>query len=201
MVKRKRASTRKKTIPPAQTHASVSSRPLRASVARRFAGFFLDYLILGIPNSVVLWALKDNGLYTPIATAYNIFFALVVFGYFIFLTWKNNGQTLGKQIVGTRVVSWRGSPRGLTSGRALSASTSRGKLQPSKIVVRYLVLFFLVQFPAIYKLLSGTDLGIGLLLLNVLVILLVGILLIIDDEHRGVHDFVADTWVVRTSGK
>lgn len=178
MATRKRASTRVKTVVTAQT--AVSTKAAAASVPRRFGGFFLDYLILGIPNSIVLWFLKDNGLYSPIATYYNIFFALLVLFYFTFLTWKNNGQTIGKQIVGTRVVGWR------------------GKLNGTKILIRYAVLFVLVQFPSIYHLLFGHELGIAFLLLNVLLVVLVAVLLVFDDEHRGVHDLLAGTWVVRS---
>lgn len=182
MVKRKRASTRVKTAPIVQTQSSKTSlAPVAAGTARRFGGFLIDYLILGIPNSVLLWFLKDNGLYTPIATYYNIFFAGVVLFYFIFLTSKNNGQTIGKQIVGTRVVAWK------------------GKLTGSRIVFRYVGLFFLVQFPSVYLLLTGGQLGIGWLVLNVLAILLFVVLLTIDDEHRGAHDLIAGTWVVRAT--
>ncbi|MDP3941551.1 MAG: RDD family protein [bacterium] len=180
MVKRKRKSTRVKTAPAIQTQAlKNASFPVAAGSSRRFGGFLIDYLLLGIPNSVLLWFLKDNGLYTPIATFYSIFFASVVLFYFVFLTWKNNGQTIGKQIVGTRVASWR------------------GKITLSKVALRYVSLFFLVQFPQVYLMLTGSQLGIGWLVINVLAIVLVVLLLIIDDEHRGVHDMIAGTWVVR----
>ena len=182
MVKRKRASTRKKTVNTVQVIPQEhAARGVAASSYRRFGGFLLDYLILGIPNSVILWILKDNGMYTPIATLYNTIFALIVLSYFIFLTWKNNGQTIGMQIVGTRVVG------------------IRGKLKPSQIVTRFVVLFLLVQFPAVYQLITGFEIGIGFLFLNVLAILLVVVLLVIDDEHRGIHDLIAGTWVVRST--
>lgn len=184
MVKRKRASTRKKITNTTQTTIPVQSvKGEAASSYRRFGGFIIDYLLLGIPNSVVLWVLKDNGLYTPIASLYNTFFAAIVLFYFIFLTWKNNGQTIGMQIVGTKVVGWR------------------GKLKTSQIIVRFFVLFLLIQFPAVYHLLTGTEIGIWFLFLNALAILLVLILLIIDDEHRGVHDLIAGTWVIKQSQK
>lgn len=182
MVKRKRASTRVKTVKTTQTIASAKpAKGEAASSFRRFGGFIIDYLILGIPNSVILWILKNNGIYTPIATAYNTAFALIVLFYFIFLTWRNNGQTIGMQIVGTRV-----------AGR-------RGKLKSSQIIVRFVVLFLLIQFPAVFQLLTGVEIGIGLLFLNVLAILLVVVLLVIDDEHRGIHDLIAGTWVVRST--
>ncbi|MBI2443238.1 MAG: RDD family protein [Candidatus Levybacteria bacterium] len=180
MLKRKRKSTRVKTALPIQTAVSSRMTVSAASVSRRFGGFFLDYLILGIPNSLILWFLKDNGFYGVIAAWYDIFFTLVILSYFVFLTWKNNGQTIGKQIVGTQVVA------------------RRGKLKPSQIFLRYVVLFLILQFPAMFKILTGTELGIGFLLVNVLAILLVVVLLVIDDEHRGVHDLIAGTWVVRS---
>lgn len=105
---------------------------------------------------------------------------MIVLLYFIGLTWKNNGQTVGKQIVGTRVASWRGK-----------------KLSGAVIFVRYATLFVLIQFPQIWQLLTGELLGIGWLVINVLAVLLVIVLLIIDDEHRGLHDLIAGTWVVR----
>jgi len=180
MVKRKRASTRAKIVGTVKTlPATVAVKAVAASTLRRFGGFLIDYLILSIPNSVILWVLKDNGMYTPIATVYNTIFALIVLAYFVFLTWKNNGQTIGMQIVGTRVVG------------------KRGKLQLSQVIVRFVVLFLLVQFPAVYRLITGNDVGIVLLFLNALAILLVVAMLAIDSEHRGLHDLIAGTWVVR----
>lgn len=180
MAKRKRASTRIKIVSTVKTPQSIFAvKAAAASTFRRFGGFLIDYLILSIPNSVILWVLKDNGLYTPIATAYNTMFALIVLAYFVFLTWKNNGQTIGMQIVGTRVVG------------------KRGKLKLSQVIVRFVVLFLLVQFPAVYRLITGADVGIVLLFLNALAILLVVVMLVIDDEHRGLHDLIAGTWVIR----
>lgn len=152
-----------------------------ANSYRRLGGFIIDFLILDIPNDIILWVLKDNGMYTPIATAYNILFAVIVLFYFIFLTWKNNGQTIGMQIVGTKVAGWR------------------GKLKSSQIIVRFVVLFLLIQFPAVFRLLTGVEIGIGFLFFNVLAIILVVVLLVIDDEHRGIHDLIAGTWVVKST--
>lgn len=154
-----------------------------ANSYRRLGGFIIDFLILDIPNDIVLWVLKDNGMYTPIATAYNTLFAVIVLFYFIFLTWKNNGQTIGMQIVGTKVAGWR------------------GKLKSSQIIVRFVVLFLLIQFPAVFRLLTGVEIGIGFLFFNVLAIILVVVLLVIDDEHRGIHDLIAGTWVIKKDQK
>ncbi len=106
-----------------------------ASFGRRFVAVFLDFLIVGIPTGIlnyVLTLVLQTDSTTQLAYVLNI---AAGFGYYV-LYQSKAGQTLGKKVLGVKVVNAEGHT-------------------PSMIT------FFLREF--IGKLVSGLILGIGYL--------------------------------------
>lgn len=134
--------------------------------------------MIAIPNSILVWYLTEHGLFSAISVFYNFFVLTVILVYFIFFTYRNDGQTIGKMIMNIQVVGWK------------------EQLDLRMIVLRYGLLFGLIQFDNIYRLVTGMPLSLLGVGLQALAILLVLSLLLIDDKRRGVHDLIAGTWVV-----
>jgi uncharacterized RDD family membrane protein YckC len=142
-----------------------------ASMGQRFGGALLDILILGPVTGYLAWRAWDTGSAAPtwLATA-------IVAAYTIVLTamW---GQTLGKRVVGSRVV--------MEGAAGDEPCTWTGS------AIRYAVPFVPGLLPVV-----GDVLGF------VMVIVVVATMAT-DDLHRGVHDRAAGTRVVdlRTGGR
>jgi uncharacterized RDD family membrane protein YckC len=90
-----------------QAYSGKSSGP-RAGFWRRFAAAFLDGIIVGLANAILEAVLKGPG--TAIALLFTI-------TYFTALEGGPRGQTLGKQALGIRVISFdTGGPIGYGRG-------------------------------------------------------------------------------------
>lgn len=81
---------------------------LFAGFGSRFAAFIIDLLtisfiskILVIPISSIFDITKSKMFFGP----YNLMLLGIYLGYFFFLTYINNGQTIGKMILGIKVIS------------------------------------------------------------------------------------------------
>ncbi|WP_327143170.1 RDD family protein [Nocardia sp. NBC_01327] len=71
----------------------------------RFAARFIDGLIFGIVGVIVYVLLPSS-----IVLVWDILLPLITFGYFIFMETQQGGQTLGKKILGLRVLGPGGAP-------------------------------------------------------------------------------------------
>ncbi|MGV9666754.1 RDD family protein [Nocardia niigatensis] len=71
----------------------------------RFAARIIDSLIIGIPGAIIEALLPNN-----IAWAWSVLLPVILFGYFILMETQQGGQTLGKKILGLRVVGPGGGP-------------------------------------------------------------------------------------------
>ena len=89
-------------------HAGKGSGP-RAGFWRRFAAFLIDSLLLGLLFGVLVAVLDE-------AIAYLIYI-LATFVYFAAMEGGASGQTLGKKLLGIRVIDFRaGGPIGFGRG-------------------------------------------------------------------------------------
>ncbi|SFU15821.1 Glycopeptide antibiotics resistance protein [Algoriphagus locisalis] len=87
---------------------NISSKPLlnRSSVTltQRFLAIFLDSLLVILFTSYIIEGLSDN---IWILSALKVG---VIFFYFIFVSKKTNGQTIGKKLLGIRIIRMDGLP-------------------------------------------------------------------------------------------
>jgi len=129
--------------------------PDLASIGRRFAAFFLDGLILGLPLVAVLFTLffmagvfRGLGEGKPPDTALILALEGVVFlgaaaAWILYegLMLRRNGQTVGKKAMRIRVVSAEGGP--LSQGQAFGRAAMRQVLGivPCLGLVNYLTAF------------------------------------------------------------
>jgi uncharacterized RDD family membrane protein YckC len=75
-----------------------SSGP-RAGFWRRFAAAFLDGILIGIPTTIIARVIGPGGSAIGIAIA---------IAYFSYLEGSPSGQTVGKRVLGIRVIDFRG---------------------------------------------------------------------------------------------
>ncbi|MET8426470.1 RDD family protein [Nocardia sp. NPDC004860] len=71
----------------------------------RFAARIIDGLIIGIPGGIIAALLPNS-----IAWAWDVLLPIILFGYFILMETQQGGQTLGKKLLGLRVVGPGGGP-------------------------------------------------------------------------------------------
>ncbi|AYF77138.1 RDD family protein [Nocardia yunnanensis] len=77
----------------------------------RFGARVIDYLVAGIPTGIVVGILEaamGGGIGASILGS--IITAVVITAYFVLLETQNNGQTLGKKLLGLRVIGPGGAP-------------------------------------------------------------------------------------------
>jgi len=79
-----------------QSGSGASGGP-RAGFWRRFVASFVDGIVIGVVNAILLGFLSDNA-----ATALAV---LVGLGYYTYFEGSTSGQTVGKKALGIRVLS------------------------------------------------------------------------------------------------
>ena len=101
---------------------SVASAP-KAGFWIRFAAYFIDGLIVGIPGIILLaivggFSSSSNGQVSGAAVFVYLLWLIASVGYFIYFWTRPAGQTLGMKMVNIRVVKTDGSP--ITIGTAVA---------------------------------------------------------------------------------
>jgi uncharacterized RDD family membrane protein YckC len=97
-------------VPPSELQAASGASGPRASFGRRLGAQILDALILGVPTTIFFLFLED-GLASLLAV-------LIDFAYYVYFEGGATGQTIGKRVLGIRVIDFNsGGPIGY--GRAL----------------------------------------------------------------------------------
>ena len=151
---------------------------------RRVASVLLDGVIVAVPllaiglitHAYSAHETRNGRVLTHVTPAFTIIGLILSVGYLavtLCRTGGHNGQSLGSQALGIRVVSDDGQPYG-----------------PRTFVIRALLCKFLPGS------LIGLLPALGLLLL--LLVVLDDLWPLWDSENRALHDFVARTHVVRT---
>ncbi|WP_306364278.1 RDD family protein [Nocardia sp. CC227C] len=74
-----------------------------ADVWTRLGARIIDSLIVGIPAAIIGYVLNSSS--SALGTLWSIVTPLLLFGYFIFMETQQGGQTLGKKLLGLRVVA------------------------------------------------------------------------------------------------
>jgi len=102
--------------------SSVASAP-KAGFWIRFAAYFIDGLIVGIPGIILLaivggFSSSSNGQVSGAAVFVYLLWLIASVGYFIYFWTRPAGQTLGMKMVNIRVVKTDGSP--ITIGTAVA---------------------------------------------------------------------------------
>lgn len=137
-----------------------------ASVARRTVGFLLDRLIVGVVVRILAWRLVEAD-----AWAWFWWVQFAVDGVYVIVLTVFGGQTIGKRLMGTRVVADHGGPTALP----ISWGTS---------FVRWAVLTVPAAVPVFGAILA---VAVPLAALGMMVL---------DGLGRGLHDRLAGTRVV-----
>ncbi|MGW6623211.1 RDD family protein [Nocardia sp. NPDC055002] len=79
-----------------------------ADLGIRIGARLIDYLIVGIPVAIVLGLIVGSGTGGQIATS--LILSLAIYGYFVAMEVTQQGQSLGKKILGLRVLAPGGAP-------------------------------------------------------------------------------------------
>ncbi|MEV0547936.1 RDD family protein [Nocardia salmonicida] len=79
-----------------------------ADLGIRIGARLIDYLIVGIPVAILLGLIVGSGTGGQIVTT--LILSLAIYGYFVAMEVTQNGQTLGKKILGLRVLAPGGAP-------------------------------------------------------------------------------------------
>ncbi|PKV78422.1 RDD family protein [Nocardia fluminea] len=79
-----------------------------ADLGIRIGARLIDYLIIGIPVAIVLGLIVGSGTGGQIVTS--LILSLAIYGYFVAMEITQQGQTLGKKILGLRVLAPGGAP-------------------------------------------------------------------------------------------
>jgi len=103
-----------------------STRP-KASFGHRFGAFIIDLVILGVVNQVLIRVL-DQGLAIAVGS-------LIGIGYFIYMEGSDSGQTIGKKVLGIRVIDLNG---GGPIGYGRAAIRYFGRILSSFFLLGYL---------------------------------------------------------------
>jgi uncharacterized RDD family membrane protein YckC len=85
--------------PPAESYSSGPSGP-RAGFWRRFGAWFVDVLVLLIPNIIIYLIVKDSGGRQALTTLLSLAYGTAMEG-------SERGQTVGKMALGIRVYDFR----------------------------------------------------------------------------------------------
>ena len=106
------------------TPSNIEVEYLLAGAGSRFGAFIIDFFIQIIAILIFAWITisVSGGLFSPIGFGIDISgtvlailligFFVIYMGYFIFLETIMNGQTIGKRILGLRVIQENGEPAG-----------------------------------------------------------------------------------------
>ncbi|MBF6178955.1 RDD family protein [Nocardia otitidiscaviarum] len=81
----------------------------------RLGARIIDGLIVGIPAGIIGWVLNSSS--STLGTLWSVLTPALLFGYFVFMETQQGGQTLGKKLLGMRVLA----PGGGTLDPATSA--------------------------------------------------------------------------------
>ncbi|MCB0358807.1 MAG: RDD family protein [Bdellovibrionales bacterium] len=171
--------------PARELRSEPSPSPTTAELPARFLAALIDYFVV---SAFLLLGSKllvyNDAMFLGTLLIGGLYFTLGASRLF-------DGQTLGKRLFGIRVVSARG---------------ERLQLLPlSPAFLRYLLLFgfpiLAAEIPPYFYRLFQISAAPAVLELHMLVVMLYtavnGALLIVDPLHRGIHDRVAGTCVVR----
>lgn len=126
-----------------------------ASFGQRFLAYLIDIILISAIRSVILSSYELVGLSNSGANfgLFSLTGALIYFSYFILLTKYNQGQTIGKMILGLRVLLLSGAP--LTWSDVLYRELISRYIQ-KKIKLLYFLLFFTKRKQTMADLISDT---------------------------------------------
>lgn len=115
----------------------------------------------------------------------------LVFGviYFVLIPWKWNGQTLGKKILSIKAINEQG------ENPTLWQHFLRSVQVWSNYVITVLMIFILVDYQVFYVLSSAIG---NLVSIAVFVSF---ILMLVQQDGRGLHDMLAKTYVVKVNAE
>jgi uncharacterized RDD family membrane protein YckC len=151
----------------------VSRDHMLASAWVRGTAYILDLIFLGFVSYILHFLLVSFFL-----SFTSTIIILLELGYFIFLSFKWNGQTIGKKLSHIKIVS------------------IEEHLTLQKLTIRYLVLFLFLDLPALIYSFWHTDYVLSLFTIASIVFIAV---VVFNKDRRGVHDLLAGTKVVKVS--
>lgn len=130
---------------PFTVHAEITPY---GSLVKRFFAFFIDSLVA---NNLAAWLMY---LLNLTGSSWEWLLGIIIYlGYFFLMTWKNNGQTLGKMIFKLRVVNENFETLNL---REVVLREIIGRFIQSRLVFLYLIVFFTERKASVADFIAGT---------------------------------------------
>jgi len=132
-------------MPPVQSPMNTMVSPSLAGIGKRFVAIIIDCVIVGVVIGALSFGLKGSALEGLLS-------AVIGFGYFIYFEGSERQATLGKQVMGIRVVTANGGKVDF----AKAAVRNLSRILSGILLIGYIMALFTEKEQALHDMIAGT---------------------------------------------
>ncbi len=132
-------------MPSVQAPSGNMAGPSLAGIGKRFVAIVIDCIIIGVVSGALSFGLKGSALGGLLS-------AVIGFGYFIYFEGSERQATLGKQVMGIKVVTASGGK----IDYAKAAVRNLSRILSGILLIGYIMALFTEKEQALHDLIAGT---------------------------------------------